>query len=247
MRLFQYWDAAEPSDEVLAWTQTFRALNPDMKHRLFSRDEAAWFIGKHLGHREQRAFEACAVPSMQSDFFRLCALLHHGGVYADADIVCCKPLSGLVGGVAHGLVGCWEHEIVHDFLFVRAAGDPFLAACLRLCILNIEARDIPNVYTAAGPAVLTAIQALVRPELADELLARFDNLLQEGWLFPAILERARREIPLTDALVRSFDAWTLVQKRVIKPWFGRTDASYKQTGRHWTNWQGPIYLPLATD
>jgi len=241
MRLFQYWDTGDPPPEVAAWIEGFRSLNPEMKHRLYDRDEASWFIGKHVGPRARKAFADCAVPSMQSDLFRLCALERFGGLYVDADFRCLRPLGGLLDTAPHGLIASWDGQLVHNFMLVRPAQDAFVQACLELCLLNIEARDIPNAYTATGPGVPTAIQAILRPELGRQVMAAMDNPLQADWLFPRVVERATREIAVTDALVRSFEALTLVRKRDLQPWIGKTDPSYKQTQRHWLNWRGSIY------
>jgi hypothetical protein len=178
---------------------------------------------------------------MQSDYFRLCALKRSGGVYLDADFWCRKPLLRLLDTAAHGLLESRGVQIVNGLMFVRAPRDPFVEACLELCTLNIEQRDIPNVYTATGPGVLCALQALLRPETADPLLAEMDNHLQAGWRFPELLERARREIPVTDALASAFNAITLLPKGALKPWIGKTEPAYKQTVRHWLNWPGSIY------
>ena len=245
MKLFQYWDTGSPPDQVAAWIDSVRAVNADLDHRLFDRDRAGWFIGKHVGRREQRAFEACAVPAMQSDYFRLCALKRSGGVYLDADFWCLKPLSDLLATAPHGLLESRRGQIVNGLMFIRQPADAFVDACLSLCTLNIERRDIPNVYTATGPGVLCAIQAVLRPETAAPLLAALDNDLQRDWLFPELLERARREIPVTAALVRAFDAITLTPKGFLGSWIGKTDPAYKQTSRHWLNWPGSIYVEGA--
>ncbi len=241
MKLFQYWDTADPPAEVAGWIENVRASNPDLEHRLFDRDQASWFIGKHFGPRHRRAFDACAAPAMQSDYFRLCALKRSGGVYLDADFWCLKPLAPLLDSAPHGLLESRGVQIVNGLMFIRAPHDPFVEACLQLCTINVEQRDIPNVYTATGPGVLCALQAVLRPETAAPLLAEMDNYLQAGWRFPALLERARREIPVTEALARAFDAITLLPKGALKSWIGKTDPAYKQTPRHWLNWPGSIY------
>ncbi len=241
MKLLQYWDTGDPPEEVAGWIEGVRATNPDMKHRLYDRDDASWFIGKRVGERERRAFDACAVPSMQSDVFRLCAVKQFGGVYLDADLRSLQPLAGLLSRAPHGLIASWNGELVHNFMLIRPAQDAFIDACLRICVLNIEAQDIPNAYTATGPGVLTALQAVLRPEMTDRLLAKFDNMMQRDWLFPTVLARARREVVLSNSLRASFEALTLVSKRELQPWIGKTDPSYKHTERHWLHWPGSIY------
>ncbi len=247
MKLYQYWDTGEPPPEVAGWIDGFRSMNPDMQHRLFDRGRASWFIGKHVGARERRAFDACAVPSMQSDVFRLCAVKRSGGLYVDADFRCLQPLAGLLSQAPHGMIASWDGELVHNFMLIRPPADPFIEACLRLCVLNIEAGDIPSAYTATGPGVLNALQAVIRPKRADALLAKMDNPLQRDWLFAEVVERARREFTVTDTLRRSFGAITAVPKSTLRPWVAKTEPAYKETGRHWLNWRGSIYAdPAAT-
>ena len=241
MRLFQYWDTGQPPDEVAQWIEGFRVMNPDLKHQLYDRDAASWFIRKHIGLREQRAFDSCAVPSMQSDYFRLCAMKQFGGVYADADFRCLQPLADLLDPVPHGLITSWDGQLVHSFMLIRPPEDPFIEACLQLCTLNVESRDIPNAYTATGPGVPSAIQAILDPAMGAHVIKTMDNMLQKDWLFPQVVERAHRVIPITDALRRSFEALSLVKKTAIQPWIGKTNPDYKQTDRHWLNWKGSSY------
>ena len=242
MKLFQYWDTGHPPDDVAAWIEAIRLGNPELDHRLYDRDRAHWFIGKHIGRREQRAFEACAVPAMQADYFRLCALRRSGGVYVDADVQTLQPMSSLWAMAPHGLMEERRGQIMSGVILVRRSEDPYINAALRLCTINIENRDIPNVFTATGPGVLNAIRAVLKPELAAGLIGAMDNMLQRSWLFTELVERARQEIPVTDELVRSFDGFTLLPKRDLRRWIGKDAPAYKQTQRHWLHWRGSIYL-----
>ncbi len=73
--------------------------------------------------------------------------------------------------------------------------------------------------------------------MTDRLLAKFDNMMQRDWLFPTVLARARREVVLSNSLRASFEALTLVSKRELQPWIGKTDPSYKQTKRQRLDWR----------
>jgi hypothetical protein len=245
MKLFQYWDTGAPPADVSVLVDGMRAHNPEMEHRLYDRDSAGWFIGKHLGAREKRAFEACAVPAMQSDYFRLCALLVKGGLYVDADLRSLRPLARLVEATPHGFMTISDGHLINGFLMVRGGGDPFLQACLRLCTLNIEAGDMPKVYTATGPGVFNAMRALIQPELSRKLARVLENPIQESWGFPRLLERVGREIERTPELVASWGAWTVLPKGDAFSWVERIDPAYKETERHWLNWQGSIYAGAA--
>src|SRR5665213_1522838 len=140
MRLFQYWDAREPPAEVAEWIEGFRTMNPDLKHRLYDRGSASWFIKKHLGEQERRAFDACAVPAMQADYFRLCAMVAKGGVWFDADCIAVRPLSTLIERVPSLLLVILDGGIINSTLIARARGNPFLSLCLKLSTRVIEER-----------------------------------------------------------------------------------------------------------
>jgi hypothetical protein len=182
---------------------------------------------------------------MQADYFRLCAVKRSGGFYVDADVQLLQPLVSLLALAPYGMLQSRRGQLVNALMLLRQPEDPFVNACLQLCTLNIENRDIPNVYTATGPGVLNAIQAVLRPGMAEGLISQMDNLLQRDWLFTELVDRARREIPVTDELVRAFDAITLMPKGDLRPWIGKAAPAYKETAIHWMNWPGSIYADAA--
>ena len=192
MRLFQYWDAPDPPAEVAGWIEGFRVGNPGFRHQLYDRGAASWFIRKQVGEREQRAFDAIAVPSMQSDYFRYCAVWAKGGVYVDADFQCLAPLAGLLGQAPQSLMLSWDGHIVAGLMMCRPPGDPFVRACLDLSTANIEARALSSAYTAAGPGVINALRALIDPGSFDEVAKGFDNFFGREWGFTELMERTRR-------------------------------------------------------
>ncbi len=241
MKLFQYWDTGEPPDDVAICIETFRVMNPDMEYRLFSRDDAAWFIKKHHGSRELQAFEACAVPAMQSDYFRLCRLARGGGVYVDVDNRCVGSLSQLASLVQRSAVASWNAHLVNSFWVTHAAGDPFVMACLTLATQNIEDRAFNNVYTATGPGVLDAVRVVCHPEIYPKLARAMDNAMQRSWNFPGLVERARRQIPQTQALVDAFRAMRVFNPGQLDPWILYQAPAYKAGERHWLNWRRSLY------
>lgn len=94
--IIQYWDSGSPPEEVAELIETFREHNPDTPHLVFSESEAERFIAEHFGPREVEAFRACALPAMQADYLRYCAVFALGGIYADADCECHRALQPLV-------------------------------------------------------------------------------------------------------------------------------------------------------
>lgn len=246
MRIFQYWDTGTPPEEVAEWIESFRIKNPDLKHRLYDRDAAAWFIRKYIGDREKRAFEACAVPAMQSDYFRYCAILAKGGVYVDADFRCVSPLSGLLRSAPNALIAVWDRHLVAGLLMVRRPRDVFLRACLDLATANVEARWGPNSYMAAGPGVINAIRVLADPRTEKVVTQGFDNEFGRKWQFPDLKARAAAAITITPELVASLGAFTLVHILDTQPWIETPIPAYKSTELHWLKWRAPIYCEPAS-
>ena len=242
MKLYQYWDTGKPPVEVAGWIEGFRAMNPDMKHRLYDRDRASWFIGKHVGERERRAFDAIAVPSMQSDYWRYCAVWAFGGVYVDADFQALRPFSGLLQQAPHSLMLSWGGHLLASLMMCRQRRNPFIRACLDLSTANIEARALTSAYTGAGPGVISAVGALIAPESFDEVAKGFDNFFGRGWGFPELMERARSTIVVTPEMTEAFQAMTVIHAKKLNGWIGRDAPAYKETERHWLHWQGSLYV-----
>jgi hypothetical protein len=247
MRLYQYWDTPAPPAEVADWIDSFRGGNPGFRHRLFDREAASRFIGRRVGEREQRAFDAIAVPAMQADYFRLCAVWARGGVYVDADCRCIAPLEKLLRRAPRTLMPFADGHILNGVVMCRQPGDAFLRACLDLATLNIEARSLHSAYAAAGPGVLNAVRVLIDPESFDEVARYFDNIINSAWGFPELMERARRSIVVTAELESAFRAITLVRLKGMHKWIRWEAPAYKQTERHWLNWRGSLYFDASPD
>ena len=241
MKLYQYWDGEHPPDEVAGWIQGFRERNPELEHRLYHRDKASWFIRKHFGEREQRAFDACAVPSMQSDYFRYCAIERSGGVYADADYQSREPLVRLLARAPLSMLLEWRGQWVGGLMMFRASADPFVRACRDLATRNIEARRFDNAFTATGPGVINAIRLLFDPASEGEIMAGLDNPYGRTWRFPELAAEARETVALTPELRSSFEAITILHHLEVERWIGTQPPAYKKTSRHWLHWEGPVY------
>ena len=241
MKLFQYWDRTAPPGEVAEWIEGFRSRNPELDHQLFHRDEASWFIRKHFGEREQRAFDACAVPSMQSDYFRYCAIERCGGVYADADYQSGEPLAQLLVRAPHALLLEWRGQWVGGLMMFRTPGDAFVRACRELTTRNIESRRFDNAFTATGPGVINALRLLLDPSSEAPIMEGLDNPYGRTWRFQELVAEARASVSLTPELRSAFDAITILHHIQVDRWIGTEQPAYKRTPQHWLHWQGPAY------
>jgi mannosyltransferase OCH1-like enzyme len=152
--LFQFWDKPEPSDEVSVLMASWEA-DPDFVYRRFDANSAAAYIAEHFGDRAVAAYRECAVPAMQADFFRYCALYHEGGVYVDADTANSGKLPGFIAEAGRGILMNRQQKIANDFLFVREAGDPLFEKVVAQAIENVEQRISNNVWLVTGPGIMT--------------------------------------------------------------------------------------------
>lgn len=178
--IVQYWHSEEIPPEIAALIASFREHNPERPHLVFSEPSAEEFIAERFGPREVAAFRACAVPAMQADYLRYCAVLALGGVYADVDLECVTPLSSLLeiaeGGVLFGMPRLppmfrtplyeWRERLgpyraVNNNIFAfRSPGSPLLELSLEMATRNIENRVAESVALTTGPAIFTSLYLL---------------------------------------------------------------------------------------
>lgn len=189
--IIQYWDTDPPPDSIAALLATFREQNPGFDHRVFSHSDAEELIRAHFTEREAAAFRACAVPAMQADYFRYCAVLAHGGIYSDADFRCAAPLRPLIEQQATGEMFCRPETHVLDgeplqrvnngFFVFREPGHPLLRLAVEIATANIEERICErewgagervreSIWMTTGPGIFTLLHFL-------NVLGSFDRLV----------------------------------------------------------------------
>lgn len=240
----QYWHSAEAPADVAELVATFRDQNPDLRHQLFSEATAEAFIDEHLGPRELAAFRACAVPAMQADYFRCCALHVLGGLYVDVDYRCLAPLSPLIEATDGGMMlDSSSSPVNNSILLFRKPDHPLLKLAIDVATINIERRFPASVHVVTGPWIFVCLLELHR--LGSFAAGRDSVRTLKGR--PGIPARALRS--LADVLIETIgdferleEAWKDV---VIAPiesvdrWIREpsTPPAYKRDGTHWIEWQ----------
>ena len=181
--LIHYWHDADRPERIAETLAGFKRHNPDLEQLEFDEDSAERFIAAHYGAREVSAFRACAVPAMQADYFRYCAIHTLGGVYADANFRCAGSVRPQIEGSRTGtLFGRqdpvpdwlaaefrWPYPVGHFRAVVnsmfgfRASGHPLLELAIRVATANTERRvaDGPvGVWLTTGPGIFTSAYLL---------------------------------------------------------------------------------------
>lgn len=260
LKIGQYWHGDEVPAYLSPHLASFRELNPEFEHRVFSEADTERLIAERFGARELAAFRACAVPSMQSDYFRYCFLLAHGGVYADADYRCVRPLRPLLDGpeqgriflspTPHELGGRPARRVWSGFLAFREPGHPFMRVALDIATANLEARIASRVWPDGG-AARAAIWLTVGPGIPSAM-----RFIHEWGSFDAFLE-AIRGTPLEpfgplyceaigdqSRVVAAFEGVRAHPHESMLEWVDDvpvTDLPYKDGDLHWHNVEGAIF------
>jgi mannosyltransferase OCH1-like enzyme len=233
--IVQYWHSDEMPAEIEALTASFRELNPDLRHRIFCEAEARQFIADRFTRSEVAAFDSCAVPAMQADYFRYCAVLAFGGVYSDADFRCIQPLRGLIEKIEGGLLFRREPRgnLVNGFFAFHRPGHPLLRIALDVATANIERRAAKRVNAVTGPLIFTCLSALHRAGSMDAARrlavdASMRRLVEP--MLDVIDDYTQVAEAFEDVKIEPFEtagAW------VVNP---NTTPEYKLGNDHWVNW-----------
>ena len=163
VHLMQFWDKPEPPAEVTAGMQDWLRLNPSWTRSLFDAAAARAFVQEHCGNDAARALDLCYHPAMMADVFRIAFLQVAGGLYADADEVCVRPLDGFLPDLGRLELFAPRHGGLPGFVdtpFLGARKDSrVLRHVLNDTVTNLlqatqEGRR-PLIWEVTGPGALT--------------------------------------------------------------------------------------------
>lgn len=175
-RIAQYWDQQSPPEQMQDYMESWRRI-PDREYRVYSMVSAQKFMAEEMGQGWLRAFRLTRRAAEQADLLRLCLLVRHGGIWADADDYLYGDLDGLIPPTA-GLVLYREPvggAIANNFMAARP-GHPVLVYAAELVRDALLQRSSETIWLKSGPGMLTRAlgQYLVR---ADPETVRRDLVL----------------------------------------------------------------------
>jgi Glycosyltransferase sugar-binding region containing DXD motif len=259
-RISQYWDAERVPAYILDLCESFQVHNPSLPHCLFSETDAERFIAKHFGPREVEAFRGCAIPSMQSDYFRYCVVYVLGGVYADVDYRCVAPLSPLIDRITGGELfssptvqilrgGREARWIWSGFFAFRKPRHPFLGLALEIATANMEERLAERLWPV-GEKVIESIWLTVGPGVPTFML-----LLRDSGSFDAFLKTVARQpsepfaklncdvVGDYERIVEAFEGVRISSHDDMLNWVRQPEFQlpYKDTAVHWKNAKTRIF------
>jgi mannosyltransferase OCH1-like enzyme len=240
MFLTQYWDRKDVPAEIAVLFESHRSGNPGLQHRVFDRDAAAAHIAAHNGPRAAAAFAECAVPAMQADYFRYCALLVDGGFWSDADARCVQPLSGLLPDDADGvLFERPNNNVPNGCMAFRAPGHPLMQLVHDIATAGIERRVSNSVWVTTGPGILTYLMLLSRLGAEDRRRLDYDHIgVDVTRSIRLCAEIAAASFPDLDRL---FDGVAVRPFALVESHAPDAPVEYKAGPAHWVHWPGSIF------
>ncbi len=200
----QFWDVADPPQDLLDLNQSWRAQNPDHHHTLFDDLTAQSYLASFFAPPVLLAYRRCADATIKADLFRLAFLFKDGGVWADMDDRCLAPVSDLIPAGVEAMF--WQESTGGLCNNLMAAGPrhPVLRRALVTAVNAINRGDRDKVWMLTGPGLLSRAFAA--------------EMAEAGELWPDWLGRM--------AIRNEFDIHPHVAIHC------RT--SHKRLGRHWS-------------
>lgn len=167
-RIVQFWHAPEPEPATAEVMDSWRGIE-GWHYRRFDRRQAERYLEAHFGPEHVRAFKMANHVTEQSDFFRLCALWHEGGLYVDADDRAVGDPEAL-RGLGQGLILLREpYRSLGNNVILARPGHPALRVAIDLAMEALLRRDNDSPWAKTGPGLLTrAVATYLQGDAASD-------------------------------------------------------------------------------
>lgn len=162
LRIFQTYKTADVPEDMWNAAMSWASLNRDFDYRFFDDAACGRLIETHFGGEVVDAYHALPCGAFRADLWRYCALYVHGGVYADIDTVCTRPLRRLIRADDEFVVPKGEGpSTLYNAFICAAPKHRFLRKTIARVVQLIRrhAADLANswvLYHVAGPPALSA-------------------------------------------------------------------------------------------
>lgn len=149
---------SELPDYIKDTTKTWIDLNPEYEYRYMDDSQAAEFVLQEFGKEWHEIFITAPLGVMRGDIWRYMVVYKYGGIYADLDCVCLKPIDSWINN-DYSLIVCPENE--SDFCQWNFAAKPGSQIIKNVLDLIKEAFANPDylnpnfVHAMTGPTIWT--------------------------------------------------------------------------------------------
>lgn len=134
-----------------------RLMSPTHEYRFCDDEACEAFIRKEFPPEIHAAWSRLQIGAAKADFWRVLALLRHGGVYLDMDAGLCWSAEHLVSSQESDLFIRNPDRTLTNFFIASAPDNPLLVALIEKIMRNIKENTLKSVFDMTGPTVLFGI------------------------------------------------------------------------------------------
>jgi hypothetical protein len=190
--LHQTWKSKDMPTGMKNATNSWKNLNSDYKHIFYDDNDVTNYVNnfdcdgfKFDKNKLQTAFNKIKSGAGKADIFRYLVMYNTGGVYADADTVCLKPITQYLNPQDYTFItGNDSQRYLHQWFFLCTPKHPFIKETLEnsiRCVItetpisifknpNVNQFDYRrnNIELYTGPFVMDySIKKLIKMSLKD--------------------------------------------------------------------------------
>lgn len=157
MIIHQSWKNDQVPDKFKDWPVSWKQNNKDWTYQLWT-DDSNKALVEEVFPWLMPVYKKLARNVMRADLSRYVYMYHYGGLYADLDMECLQPISGLINRfpTSHLFVGemslnkTYEHNIPNAFMLSKP-GHPVWLWIIRLVMNRL---DSGHAEFVTGPMVM---------------------------------------------------------------------------------------------
>jgi len=200
--LHQTWKSGTLPAEFEHYRDSWLGHHPTWEHRFYDDAACHAFVGS-CGQPWGDLYASLPTAIQRADLFRYLVVHEKGGVYADIDMVCYRPIDELLEGgscvlsVEAHLTGQRRRELgfgtprqLANCIFAAKRGDPFLGVLLAhiadLEVLRFTVHADNDVEESTGPRMLTRLFEELDPVEGARIRVLPQVLLMGPWEYPRI-------------------------------------------------------------
>ena len=166
----QFWDSDNPPEDIEKIMASWPLQNPGYKIKRFSDARAKAWLAQNCSKEVLLAYRRASEPAKKADIFRLAFLAVEGGIYADADDRCIKPIETIIPGCAE--IVLWQESfgtIGNNFIAV-SPNHQVIRRALDLVVTSVNRGDSDILWLSTGPGLMTRALSQVLVESGSSIL-----------------------------------------------------------------------------
>jgi inositol phosphorylceramide mannosyltransferase catalytic subunit len=156
--IWQTYKSVDLPREAAECQDTWLRKNPGYVYNFFDDAAIYAFIREHFGGRLYSVFRASPLGVMRADIWRYAVLWVHGGIYADIDAVCHRPIDVWLDQSREAMVGLENDDDFCQWAFAVAPRHAFFGRVLEMIVeramtTGIDTSHEDFVHRHTGPTI----------------------------------------------------------------------------------------------